>query len=149
MLKPDTRYAGTIVDGGIYEANSGTLGYQLLLNCEDGATDFVIWLTKKTKENGSAEKAFVGLGVDPKCLRSETGLEGIASQLAGMEVVFGTRSEEYNGKTRVKVSWVGKPKEGGASAGSPLARAAAFFADATEPDPKPASFKDDPDSVPF
>ena len=142
-LKADTRYAGTIVDGGIYEANSGTLGYQLLLNCEDGATDFVIWLTPKSKEK--AEKTFVSLGIDPKALRSEIGIEGISSQLAGMEVVFGTREEEYLGKKRVKVSWVGKPKEGGASAGSPLARAAAFFAD----EPKPEHTQADEDSVPF
>ena len=126
-IKADTRYRGQIVDGGIYEANSGTLGYQLLLNCEDGSTDYVIWLTPKNKER--AEQAFVGLGIDPKCLRSEAGIESIAAQLAGMEVDFGTREEEYNGKKRAKVSWIGKPKEGGASAGSPLTRAAAFFAD--------------------
>ncbi len=143
-LKADTRYAGTIVDGGIYEANSGTLGYQLLLNCEDGATDFIIWLTPKSKEK--AEKTFVSLGIDPKSLRSETGLDGIASQLAGMDVVFGTREEEYQGKKRVKVAWVGKPKEGAASAGSPLARAAAFFADGP---PAPTSSPDSEDSVPF
>ena len=143
-LKPDTRYTGTIVDGGIYEANSGTLGYQLLLSCEDGSTDFVIWLTPKSKEK--AEKTFIALGIDPKALRSETGIEGIASQLAGMEVVFGTREEEYQGKRRVKVSWVGKPKEGAASAGSPLARAAAFFADDSAP--KQATLGDD-EAVPF
>ena len=144
MLRPDTRYTGTIVDGGIYEANSGTLGYQLLLDCEDGATDFVIWLTPKSKEK--AEKTFVALGIDPKALRSETGIEGIASQLAGMEVVFGTREEEYLGKKRVKVFWVDKPKEGGASAGSPLARAAAFFA---EPGAAKSAPSDDSDSVPW
>jgi len=136
-IKADTRYRGKIVDGGIYEANSGTLGYQLCLECEDGATDYVIWLTPKNKEK--AEKAFVSLGIDPKALRSETGIEGIASQLAGMEVDFGTREEEYQGKKRVKVSWVGKPKGDAGGGGSATARAAAFFAD------KPA----DEDAVPW
>ena len=144
MLKPDTRYTGTIVDGGIYEANSGTLGYQLLLNCEDGSTDYVIWLTPKNKEK--AEKAFVSLGIDPKALRSETGIEGIASQLAGMEVVFGTREEEYQGKKRVKVLWVGKPKGvTDLSVGNPIARAAAFFAD----EPKATQGSLDDEAVPF
>ena len=123
-IKADTRYAGTITGAGLYEANSGTLGYQLLLECEDGTTDYVIWLTPKSKEN--AVKAFKALGIEEGALKTEAGIDSIEARVLNLAVHFGTKSEEWNGKTRIKVAWVGKPKaEGG---GDVRKRAAAFFA---------------------
>jgi hypothetical protein len=140
-IKADTRYAGTICGAGLYEAGSGTLGYQLLLECEDGTTDYVIWLTPRSKEN--AIKAFKSLGVEAEALKTEAGIDSIEARLVGMAVHFGTKTEEWNGKERIKVSWVGKPKA--EASGDVRKRAAAFFSDA----PAVSSSAPDDDSVPF
>lgn len=135
MLKTDTRYTGTITVAGLYETERGTLGYQLGLSCEDGNTEYTIWLTPKAKEN--ALKAFKALGIEAEALKTEAGFDGIESRLVGMEVAFGTKTEEWNGKQRIKVAWVGKPKA--EATGDVKKRAAAFFAgdpiDPNEPVP--------------
>lgn len=139
-IKTDTRYRGKITGAGLHEANSGTLGYQLLLECEDGATDYVIWLTPKSKEN--AVKAFKALGIEEDALKTEAGIDSIEARLLDLDVDFGTKTEEYKGQTRVKVSWVGKHREKAESGGDVRKRAAAFFAGTKASD-------DELDSVPF
>lgn len=141
-IKADTRYAGKIVGAGLYEANSGTIGYQLLLECDDGTTDYVIWLTPKSKEN--AIKAFRSLGIEEDALKTEAGIDSIEARIVGVEVDFGTKAEEWNGKTRVKVAWVGKHREKAEGGGDVRKRAAAFFAGASA-----AATEDGDDSVPF
>jgi hypothetical protein len=47
-IKADARYNGIVAPGSqLYETQTGTLGYQVMLECADGSTSFVIWLTRK------------------------------------------------------------------------------------------------------
>jgi len=107
-LKADAKYNGKVTDGShIYVTQTGTLGYQVMLEWEDGDTYFVIWLTEKNRARAS--KYFEILGVNAEKLKSQAYLEyQLALDIAGKEVSFGTRTEEYNGKTTIKVAWIGK-----------------------------------------
>lgn len=49
-IKADARYNGIVAPGSqLYETQTGTLGYQVMLECADGSTSFVIWLTQKNR----------------------------------------------------------------------------------------------------
>ncbi len=122
MIKADKKYSGVVRAGShVYEAQTGSLGYQVMLECEDGETDFTIWLTEKGRER--AEKNFSILGVTIDKLRDASYLEyGLAQEIEGREVSFGTREETYNGKRSVKVAWIGRKSEG-----KPAQSAARFF----------------------
>jgi len=143
MLQADQKYTGTIQNGSLIESQNGTLGYQVDLHCEDGDAVFTIWLTEKNRQN--ATKSFEVLDADPAKLKDEEYLEtGLGVSIVGKPVVFGTKSEEYEGRTRVKVSWIGKP---GGRPGS-AKKAVSFFADQPEaaaPDMPPAT----DDEIPF
>ncbi len=124
-IKPDRRYNGTITPGSaLIESQTGTLGYQVQLECEDGETSYTIWLTPKSKQ--IAEETFEkALGVDPKKLTDGNYIDmQLALDIDGREVTFTTREEEYKKKTTVKV--VGLYKRS-ASSGQPLGKAAASF----------------------
>jgi hypothetical protein len=111
MIKSDCRYSGTVAPGSaLYETQTGTLGYQVMLECAEGSTSFVIWLTDKNKER--ARKYFEVLGVDPEKLRDSSYIEyQLALDIEGKEVSFGTKDEEYNGKHSVKVVWIGRKSD--------------------------------------
>ena len=67
-LRADVKYNGIVAPGSqLYETQTGTLGYQVMLECEDGPTSFVIWLTQKNRER--ARRYFEVLGVDPAHLK--------------------------------------------------------------------------------
>lgn len=123
-IKPDRKYNGTISPGSaLVETQKGTLGYQVQLECEDGETSYTIWLTPKTRENAREcfEKA---LGVDPKKLEDGNYIDmQLGLDIAGREVSFNTKEEEYNGKFKVKVS--GLYKRSAAAGG--LGKAASSF----------------------
>jgi hypothetical protein len=73
-IKADTKYNGIVAPGSqLYETQTGTLGYQVMLECEDGLTSFVIWLTQKNR--GRARRYFNVLGVDPEFLRDSSYIE--------------------------------------------------------------------------
>ena len=94
----------------LYETQTGTLGYQVMLECPEGSTSFVIWLTDKNKER--AKKYFEVLGVDPEKLRDWSYIEyQLALDIEGKEVSFGTKDEEYNGKHSVRVVWIGRKSD--------------------------------------
>ncbi len=102
MIKPDCRYNGIVA--------TGTLGYQVMLECPEGAASFVIWLTDKNRER--AKKYFEILGVDESMLRDPGYIEyQLGLDIEGREVSFGTKDEEYNGKHSVKVVWIGKQSD--------------------------------------
>jgi hypothetical protein len=102
-VKADTRYSGTVAPGSqLYETQTGTLGYQVMLECEDGPTSFVIWLTEKNRDR--AKRYFEVLGIDPDQLKDPGFLEyQLASEIEGREVSFGMKDEEFNGRHSVKV----------------------------------------------
>lgn len=125
-LKPDHKYHGTVAPGSeIIESQSGSIGYQVMLECEDGTASYTIWLTQKNRER--AEKTFTeALGVDREKLADANYLEDVlATEIAGREVTFVTEEEEYKGKRRVKVAWLFRRSASGG--GSPAKAAARFF----------------------
>ncbi len=137
------RYVGTIASGsGLYESMGGTLGFQLLLNCEDGATDYTIWLTEKNAKR--AAEAFKVLGVDPARLAEPSEFTKIGDEIAGHEISFETDEETYNDKTRVRVKWISAKKDSGV--GSLEQRAASLFGGTV---PAQASLPSKDDDVPF
>ena len=107
-VKADTKYNGIVAPGSqLYETQTGTLGYQVMLECDDGPTSFVIWLTQKNRER--AHRFFEVLGVDPEQLKDSSYIEyQLGLDIEGRELCFGTKEEEYNGKRSVKVVWIGK-----------------------------------------
>ncbi len=107
-VKAETKYNGVVAPGSqLYETQTGTLGYQVMLECSDGATSFVIWLTQKNRDR--ARRYFEVLGVDPELLKDPGYIEyQLGLDMEEAEVSFGTKDEEYNGKHSVKVVWIGK-----------------------------------------
>ncbi len=107
-IKADTKYNGAVAPGSsLYETQTGTLGYQVMLECPDGPTSFVIWLTQKNRER--ARRYFEVLGVDPEHLKDSSYIEyQLGLDIEGRELSFGTKEEEYNGRHSVKVVWIGK-----------------------------------------
>jgi len=131
-LKADAKYNGTVGPGSaLYETQTGTLGYQVMLECADGATSFVIWLTQKNRDR--ARKFFEILGVDPERLKDSGYVEyQLGLDIEGRELSFGTKDEEYNGRRSVKVVWIGKKSDPN------LSRSAAqFFGGAVNDDEFP------------
>lgn len=52
-LRPDEKYQGRVREGSaLIESQGGTLGYQVMLECEDGRTFFTIWITEKNLDTG-------------------------------------------------------------------------------------------------
>jgi len=131
-LKADAKYNGTVGPGSaLYETQTGTLGYQVMLECADGSTSFVIWLTQKNRDR--ARKFLEILGVDPERLKDSGYIEyQLGLDIEGREVSFGTKEEEYNGRRSVKVVWIGKKSDPN------LSRSAArFFGGAVNDDEFP------------
>ncbi len=124
-IKAETKYNGVVAPGSqLYETQTGTLGYQVMLECDDGPTSFVIWLTQKNRDR--ARRYFEVLGVDPDLLKDSGYIEyQLGLDIEGREVSFGTKDEEYNGKHSVKVVWIGKRSDPN------LSRSAARFFGAT------------------
>ena len=124
-VKADTKYNGTVGPGSqLYETQTGTLGYQVMLECADGSTSFVIWLTQKNRER--SKKYFEVLGVDAELLKDPGYIEyQLGMDIEGREVSFGKKDEEYNGRHSVKVVWIGKKSDPN------LSRSAARFFEST------------------
>ncbi len=110
-IRADAKYNGTVGPGSaLYETQTGTLGYQVMLECADGSTSFVIWLTQKNRD--CARKFFEILGVDPERLKDSGYIEyQLGLDIEGREVSFGTKEEEYNGRHNVKIVWIGKKSD--------------------------------------
>ena len=128
-LRAGRKYHGTVTAGSeLIQSQSGTLGYQVNLDCEDGEASYIIWLTPKNKER--AETTFVeALGVDREQLINGNYLElQLGVDLCGREVTFTTVEEEYKGKSKVKVAFLFRRS---AVTGSSPGKAAASFFGAT------------------
>ena len=111
MIQADCRYNGVVAPGSqLYETQTGTLGYQVMLECREGATSFVIWLTDKNRQR--AKKYFEILGVAPEKLKDPGYIEyQLGLDLEGREISFGTTDEEFNGRHSVRVLWIGKKSD--------------------------------------
>lgn len=147
-LKADHKYHGLVAPGSeIIESQSGSLGYQVMLTCEDGAGSYTIWLTNKNRER--AEKTFVeALGVKPENLQSASYIETqLAVDIAGKEVTFVTEEEEYKGKRRIKVAWLFK--RSASNGANPAKAAASFFSNAKPPVSAPTHDEITDDDIPF
>jgi hypothetical protein len=122
-IKPDMKYSGKVGEGSYFAYSSnGNLGFYVALDCDDGHTFFTLWLTDRNREKATNTLVNV-LGANRDKLSNQSYLEyELASVIVGTPVTFGTREEEYNGKTSVKVSWIGKPTDPNVSRG-----AAKFF----------------------
>jgi hypothetical protein len=109
-IKPDRTYDGVVLEGSrLFETRKGTMGYQVCLQCEDGATEFIMWLTDKTKDR--VLRDFKTLGVTEEQLKDPSYIENrLGSDIAGREVSFTTKTEEYNGQVKVKVAGIGKQR---------------------------------------
>jgi|GEM_PF-3298540 len=111
MIKADCRYNGIVAPGSqLYETQTGTLGYQVMIDCSEGSTSFVIWLTDKNRNR--AKKYFEILGVDPDKLKDPGYIEyQLGLDIEGQEISFGTKDEEFNGRHSVRVIWIGKKSD--------------------------------------
>ena len=122
-LIADSKYSGVVgVNSRMIESNKGSLGYQIPIQCSEGDTSFVIWLTDKNRKN--ALKCFASLDVTEEQLKDPNFVEyQLSLAIQGKEISFGTALNDYNGKQTIQVSWIGRkstPADG-------LSRAAAEF----------------------
>src|SRR3990172_9700543 len=96
-LMTDHKYNGVVITGSHpFETQCGTCGYSVALECEDGQTEFTIWMTDKNRKN--VLKYFGVLGVDVSKMQSSSYVENqLALDITGREVSFGTYTDEYGG----------------------------------------------------
>lgn len=144
-----TKYNGVVGSGStMMESQSGTVGFQVMLTCEDGDTIFTIWLTEDARKG--AERSFKALGVDLEKLKDPNYLEyNLGQDIEGREVSFEIKEDTYKGKTSLKVLWIGKKSEG-----KPAQAAAMFFGgkvvEPVEPARATGGLPQDPeDDIPF
>jgi hypothetical protein len=125
MVQADKKYHGTVTGGEWIESQSGSLGFQVFLKCEDGETSYTIWITNKNRDR--AEKVFnEALGVSSDKLANAAYVENkLTIDITGHEVTFVTEEEIYKNKSRVKVAWLFK--RSATSGGNPAKAAASFF----------------------
>lgn len=143
-IRPDEKYQGRVREGsGLIQSQNGTLGYNVMLECEDGRTFYTIWITEKNREH--AEKNFATLGVSLEKLRTPGYIEQLGQDIVGRAVTFGTKEEEYNGKTRVKVAWIGRQST--AVDSRKAASVCAFFGGVASAPPPATPITDD--DIPF
>ena len=111
MIKADCRYNGIVAPGSqLYETQTGTLGYQVMIDCSEGSTSFVIWLTDNNRKR--AKKYFEILGVEADKLKDPGYIEyQLGLDIEGQEISFGTKDEEFNGRHSVRVVWIGKKSD--------------------------------------
>lgn len=124
-IKAGRKYHGHVASGSdLIQSQSGTLGYCVQLECEDGETSYTIWLTPKNKERAS-ETFQKALGISEEKLHDGNYIElQLGLDIAGREVTFATVEEEYKGKSKVKVSFLFARS---ALAGTSPGKAAASF----------------------
>jgi hypothetical protein len=120
-LQADRKYNGTIAaNSALCESQTGTMSFNINIECDGEETQFPIWLTEKNR--AKATKYFEIIGADMAKLSSQAYLEyELPVNIVGKEISFGTKDDEYNGKKRVKVAWIGKKTDPN------LARGAASF----------------------
>jgi hypothetical protein len=143
-IAAERKYDGRIREGSYFAYSmNGNLALHILLDCEDGSTSFTLWLTEKNK--AKAIKTLETLGADPAKLSNQNYLDyELANVLAGKEVSFGTKEDDYNGKTSIKVAWIGKKTDPNVGRG-----AASFFGGKVQNNEEPPPFTPGDSDIPF
>jgi hypothetical protein len=144
-LKADQKYDGKIAEGSYFAYSaSGNLALYIRLECIDGSSSFPLWLTEKNREK--AIKTLVSLGADAGKLSDQNYLDyELVPLITGKEVTFGTREETYQGKSSIKVSWIGKRTDPNVARG-----AAKFFSNTnTDSNATPKQGEIDDSDIPF
>lgn len=133
-LIADSKYYGVVGAGSrLQESQNGSLGFFIPIQCSDGDTSYTIWLTAKNKKN--ALKYFRALDISEEQLKNPKFVEyELPVAIQGKEIAFGTSSNEYNGKTRVQVNWIGKRSAADGEGGLSKAAASYFGGAAVEID---------------
>lgn len=125
MIEAGKQYVGKVDPGAAFiEAGTGTVGFLLTLRAPEGAIEYTIWCSAKNKER--AAKDFGTLGCDVARMNEEEYVRSIPDLIAGKEIPFGTKLEEYQGKTRVKVGYIGEWQAKRAVESGPRAVASLF-----------------------
>lgn len=142
-LQAPYKYRGTVTGGELMEAKTGSLGFRVFLECEDGTADYTIWLTAKNRDRAGIvfEEA---LGIHLSQLSdAEFISHHIGNAIQGRAVSFVTEEEEgQDGKFRVKVKWLNAPSK------APSANAAKSMAEFFGAEPPPPHVISD-DDIPF
>jgi hypothetical protein len=108
-LRADAKYRGEITFCEWTESRNGTPGLQIDVESTEGSISHTWYLTEATLQY--FERDMKGFGVTPDQLASGTFMQyELPTVLKGREVSFGTKEEVYNGKNRIKVSWIGAHK---------------------------------------
>lgn len=135
----------------IESAAKHTPGIELTLeNDEAGSIVHTLWLTPKTVE--SVRKSLENMGVKEEQYSRASFLDNANDYLRGAECSIRTFSEEYNGKSRVKVQWINKPFLPSAGGADGLAKRAAAMLGGGKTEMTPAQSTArvaDDENVPF
>lgn len=149
-IEAGKKYDATVASACLTcSASKGTPGILIVFETDAGEIEDTIWMTHKTADR--AKKTLGLLGADPEKLISRTYLENIGVVLTGHECEITTTSEEYNGKTRVRVQWVNERGSPGLTGDELSGRVAYLFGGPKPvaiPQPKKQEAVDDTD-VPF
>lgn len=100
------KYDVVIMDAYRTESGKGTLGLGLKLRADKGE-DLIWhteWITDKTKER--FVKRMGDFGIEPGVLESEEFWEDPSVLLAGKKANIETESDDYEGKSKIKVKWL-------------------------------------------
>jgi len=130
------KYQIIIVDADRVESKTGTLGLNVKLRSQDGASEIwhTEWITAKTEANFL--KRMGEFGIERGVLESEEFWEDPLSVLAGKKGQIETMLDEYDGRNRVRVKWLnGLERPSSVSKGT-ASRFAEFFrrgAESSEP----------------
>lgn len=130
-VRADQHYNGRVLTGNWMESRSGTVGFQIRLECEDGEIAHVIWLTEATADR--ARQDFKLLGADPDRLNNSSYMDNeLPTVVVGRLVGFKTKEEVWKGNVQVKVNYLTKKRESAEEGGSVGRAAAKFFRGAQE-----------------
>jgi len=95
-----------VMDAYRTESGKGTpgLGFKLRADKGEDLIWHTEWISDKTKEN--FVKRMKAFGIEPDVLESEEFWEDPAVLLAGKKATIETESDDYEGKSRIKVKWL-------------------------------------------
>jgi hypothetical protein len=111
------KYAAECISAELTQSQNGTEGIELLFRAGEGTTPYTLWLTEQNRQQ--VNRVLENLGADPSNFDP---LDGDLSMLVGAHCTLTMGSQEYMGKTRMRVRWIDPPK-----ASVKLERVAAYF----------------------
>lgn len=111
MIEANKSYSVEVTSANLTRSQSkGTLALEIWLETEEkDSISHMIWLSKNSKEN--AVKTLSGLGVSEGDTTKKIFWDNVGSILVGRKASITTISEEWKGKTRIKVQWLNAPRD--------------------------------------